>query len=467
MAHDDHFETVNIAYSWHTDGLFLEDGTLRWEGKPEGGILRPATYNLFLLGLMKLTSAVGIDELHSHMYFNRLIHALLSLLPVIFGYRYLKETTSEASATWGGLLLAAYFLMPFLGVRNLVEMVSADLLIPGLYYAHRSLRVDESGESHRDAVLAGILCGLAVVVRYQTAAAAVAIPIAMVIAERRWRAAYWFCGSAVLVIFLQALLDVYTHGYFFGSFINVITATGPTAVAGPWYRYILLMLGILIPPTSLLLVLSLFQREVIRKHIILWLPLISFVVIHSVITEKQERFLIPILPVLLILVVAGLHYLYSSAGWYRKRPWIGRVLLIWFAAVNLIALPVFTVNYGRRGLVESMVYLSDQPDADRVLFLSPERHTFFPFSYWSPDRSGATVIQSREALHRLVSSDSSAPTLPRYAMIVTDDSLDVYLDLLSDQYEPVFHAGPSLVDLIANKLNPKYNRRNESWVLRR
>ena len=32
MAHDDHFETIEIANSWHQEGMLLPDGTLRWEG---------------------------------------------------------------------------------------------------------------------------------------------------------------------------------------------------------------------------------------------------------------------------------------------------------------------------------------------------------------------------------------------------------------------------------------------------
>src|SRR5690606_14856051 len=117
FAHDDHFETVNIAWSCHHDGIFLEDGTWRWAGNPDFGVIRSAVYNLFLLGLMKATALVGVTTLDAHMYFNRLIHALLSLLPVIFGYRYLREETDQRTAAIGGLILAGHFLMPFLAVR--------------------------------------------------------------------------------------------------------------------------------------------------------------------------------------------------------------------------------------------------------------------------------------------------------------------------------------------------------------
>lgn len=143
---------------------------------------------------------------------------------------------------------------------------------------------------------------------------------------------------------------------------------------------------------------------------------------------------------------------------------------MWFVVFNLIGLAVFTSNFGKRGAIEPMVYLSRQPDADRILIDATERRLFIPYSYWNYDRSGAVPIfdaaeiDSAIALGRLDSKDP-----PRYAVIFTDSQLDQHLEFLRNKlgkYEVVFHGEPSIVDVLANKLNPKYNRRNESWVAR-
>lgn len=483
FAHDDHFETVNIAWSWQHDGIFLEDGSLRWEGKPDFGVIRSAVYNLFLLGLMKVTALVGVPTLEAHMYFNRLIHALLSLLPVIFGYRYLREETDQRTAVIGGLILAGHFLMPFLAVRNLVEMVSADLLVPGLYYAQRATKA--TGKNTRFALLGGLFCGGAIMIRYQSAAAIVVVPLAMMIVARNGRdgdstqagaGSKWFspalifAGTLLVMMLLQALLDLWTHGRFWGSFANLVTHIGEPNVAGPWYRHLLLLLGVLVPPLSIVMIIGLLHKRVIRRHLVLWSALVCFVLIHSIITEKQERFMIPMLPLLIVLGMAVLHQLEQGTNLWSRARWLRRICWGVFMVVNLAALSVFTINYGKRGAVSPLVYLSHQPDADRVLIDMTERNLYVPYSYWSNDRSGAVVLRKGGDLDSLLAASALNPgDPPRYAVIYADRDLVRHLAALKErlgQYEVVFHGEPSLVDVIANRLNPKYNRRNESWVVK-
>jgi hypothetical protein len=500
MAHDDHFETIEIATSWQHEGIFLPDGTLRWEGKPDIGVMRSAVYNLFLLGLMQLTSAVGVVNLDIHMYFNRFVHALLSLLPVIFGYRYLKEETNDRVALVGGLMLAGHFLMPYLGVRNLVEMVSADFLFPCLYYATRSMK----RQSNSDAILAGVLGGLAFMIRVQVAAALVVVPIAMAvrlygkstgiplrgvgypdstmvtpqaaghpcIAWRSPRQGVAFAATFLLMVALQGLLDVFTHGKFLGSITNIVDNLGaPPTLPGPWYRYILLILGMMIPPFSLLFIGSLFQKKIVRNHLLLWSAAIAFVVGHSLIANKQERFIIPVFPVLIVLGCVGLYYFYQSNGWFVRWRKLRIGLWWWLAAVNAVLLVAFTFNYSHRGAIDPLVYLSRQPDVRKVLFDCSERSIFVPHSYWQYDRTSSITIRDERGVQQAVASGELQPAdPPNYIVIFTDQQLDRHLRMLGGvlgRYEIVYHGKPSVVDITLNKLNPKYNRRNESWVVRR
>ncbi len=468
FAHDDHFETVNIAWSWHHEGIFEEDGSLRWEGKPDFGVMRCAAYNLFLLALMKITAVFGVTILGAHMYFDRLIHALLSLLPVVFGYRYLRENTDEKTAFLGGLLLATHFLMPFLAVRDLVEMVAADFLLPALYFAQRGAR----NNSTRDLLIAAALGGLALIVRLQVAIALAVVPIAMLIAFRRWKPALTFSAGTLVMIVLMGLLDLWTHGTFLGSVFNYVSGNlgSAPAVPGPWYRYLLLLLGVMVPPFSIVLLIAVFQKRVIKEHLVWWLPTIVFLVVHSAIVNKQERFILPVLPVLMVLACIGLFHFVHERGLIGSRPQLLRGLLVSFFLLNTVLLVPFTINYGKRGIVSPMVYLSQQSDADRVIIDISERRQFVPFAYWKNDRSGAVVLRSEGDFDSLIENGILTPsTPPRYAVIVTDDHLDEKLRELGKalgDYEIVYHGQPSLIDALAHRFNPKYNRRNESWVVR-
>jgi hypothetical protein len=468
MAHDDHFETIEIANSWVHDGMFLPDGTLRWEGKPDIGVLRSAVYSIFLYGQLKISAAAGIEHLDLQMYFIRFIHALLSLLPVIYGYRYLKEETDDRTATMGGMLLAAHFLMPFLAVRNLVEMVSADFLLPSLYYAHRSVK----SESDSDAILAGVFAGLAFIIRMQVIMAAAVVPVAMVFGYRDWRRGIVFSLALLVLIGAQGVIDIYTHGKFLGSLTNYIAGNmgAPPTMPEPWYNYILLVFGVMIPPLAFIFVGSIFLKKVIKEHLILWLPTIAFLIGHSVITNKQERFIIPIFPALLVLGSLGLHYLAKSQGWYTRQKLLRFFCWAIFLIANVAALVPFTFDYGHRGAVDPLVFLSRQDDAKSVLFDCSERRMFIPFSYWKYDRTKAVTVYSQDELMAdLKNGKLSAVNPPDYVVVFSDTALDSHIGMLQSlgDYKLVHHSEPSLMDIILNKMNPKYNHRNESWVLKR
>ena len=468
MAHDDHFETARIAWSWHHDGMFLPDGTLRWEGKPEIGVSRSAVYNLFLLGIMKTTSAFGIEYLDIHMYFNRMIHALLSMLPVIFGFLYLRDETDQRTALVGGLLLSAHFLMPYISVRNLIEMAAADLLLPALYFSHRSMK----NNSDRDTILAAVFGGISFMIRFQVGLALVSIPIAMIIMSRKWRHAVIFSIGILVMVAMQGLLDIYTHGKFLDSLwihiVGNITVAAP--LTGPWYKYILLIFGIMIPPFSILFIGSIFSPKVIRNHLVLWLPAVVFVAVHSLVEGKQERYIIPIFPVIIVLGCVGIYYMYQSGGWYYKWKKLRVALWGWFWILNIVILILFTFNYAHRGAVDSLVYLSRQSDVDGVIFDCTERKKFIPYSYWDYRKPNSLRLTPSFTWENAIESgEISAERPPSYVVIFSDGYPDRQLEYLHNalgKYQIVHHGKPSLMDLILHRLNPKYNQKNETWVLK-
>jgi len=445
--------------------MFEGDGTLRWEGKPEAGPGRNALYNLFLLGSMKVSSVFGVEHLDQHMYFDRLIHALLSLLPIIFGYKYLREETDEETALIGGLILGAHFMMPYIAVRNLIEMAGADLLVPALYFAHRSMK----HSSNRDALFAAILSAIAFMLRFPIASALIAVPAVFLILKRDWQRALIYSASLVVAIGILDLLDIVTHGRYLGSLYVLTHFSDSATLVGPWYRYLLLILGIMIPPFSIMFLGSAFKRETIRKHLMLLLPSVLFVLIHSMIPNKQERFMIPILPVLIILGCAGMSCIYRMKNFAKwRKAVIG--LWVWFIVLNTLLLIPFTFNYAHRGLVDSMVYLSRQDDVDGGMFDCTARKKWLSYSYWDYRKPNAVKLTPEHDLDDAIeSSEISQSNPPSYIVVYVDgypdDKLAEYESKLG-RYEVVYHGEPSLVDLILHNMNPKYNHKNEAWVLR-
>ena len=112
---DDHFDTISVAWDWLHGGLWGEDGNLRWKHEPAETIGRFPLYTLFLLAQMKICHWAGISSLSVMMYFIRLVHALISLLPVWAAFRIVKmSTNSNRWAAIAGLTIAFHFAFPFL-----------------------------------------------------------------------------------------------------------------------------------------------------------------------------------------------------------------------------------------------------------------------------------------------------------------------------------------------------------------
>ncbi|SYZ74647.1 membrane hypothetical protein [Candidatus Zixiibacteriota bacterium] len=467
MASDDFFETVKIAYQGVTSGLTNAEGLMRWDAVPSQEIARSPLYNVALYAVLKLEQIAGIANLDPMMYLVRLLHALLSLLTVWYGFKYIKTATgSDNFALVGGLILAGHFLLPYLAVRNLIEQVSADFFVPAIFFVYIGTRERDG----RYLLLAGILSGLSWMFRFNVGAAILPIPFAVWYLTRSIRPAVYYCLGLFVIFLFSGSLDLIYLGSFGRSNITLIKgAFVPALLPQPFWFYFALVAGVLIPPFSIYFMVTYFRRSIIREHLILFSSALMFFLAHTLISNKQERFLLPIFPLLIILGIIGLKEFLSQrdhASWNMKLFKYSAIMAV---IVNIVLLPVFTTYYVHKGAVEPFVYLSRQNDVKKVLVDSTERIRLIPFEYEGFGRPRPILLFPRDTLG---SEDLLGPSRDsiNYFVIFTDDSLSRHLaDLESDfgRLEPVFHSTPSLMDGILHALNPNHNLENCAWVCRR
>jgi len=134
-------------------------------------------------------------------------------------------------------------------------------------------------------------------------------------------------------------------------------------------------------------------------------------------------------------------------------------------------LVMFTFNYGKRGLVEPLVEVRKLDSAARVLIVSPEQRSFYPFAYAGLENLSRPPLQSWADLPRPGDPDPRRDSFD-YLIVYPPEPADLprYLDSLKSAYgtlQQVDHVPPSNLDLILHELNPSHNRRNEAWVFRR
>ena len=129
--HDDHFLIIEAAQSW-VDGLDYNNWLPKnnVDGIPEG-------HSFFYVGihyiLFSIMNFFKIIDPQTKMFIIRILHAAFSLIVVSLGFKITRKLSNQDNAKIVGLLLAILYMMPWLSVRNLVEIVCIPFLMIGVW----------------------------------------------------------------------------------------------------------------------------------------------------------------------------------------------------------------------------------------------------------------------------------------------------------------------------------------------
>lgn len=355
FAHDDHFLMIEAGQSW-VDG-YDYDYWLPWN---QGDAPRPTGHMMLYPGLHYLLFLfckwIGITDPSVKMVLVRLLHALWSLIVVRTGYRIALRLSTPTVAWRAGLLLALYFFMPFLSVRNLVETVS----IPPLMLAAWWLIRRPEGPSLKDLFVAGLWAGLAVDLRFQTVFFGCGAGLALLLQRNVRGAALFGLGLLVPFALVNGIVDAFIWGRPFAEvteYVQYNLANSTTYFNQPWYNYLLVMAGVFIPPFSLAVLFGFFKRP---KPLTIWLAVFSFLFFHSAFPNKQERFILSIVPLVLVLGLVAWESFRTRSGWWQRHHGIWRGVMIWTWVLNLALLVPLTFSYSKHERVEAMLMLRDR-----------------------------------------------------------------------------------------------------------
>ncbi|KAJ3338399.1 hypothetical protein HDU93_009564 [Gonapodya sp. JEL0774] len=164
--------------------------------------------------------------------------------------------------------------------------------------------------------------------------------------------------------------------------VNVFEGISVFYGAHPFYWYFLqsvpVVLGTLVVPFALGLGDSLASRP--HSKVLLWTALWT-VGLLSLLTHKEDRFLLPVLPIFLVFVGATLSRLDESSfkasldapnpGSFLSRPRITFLSGICFLAVTNISLALYANFIHQRGVVDAVIYIR------REVLKDPETSVFW------------------------------------------------------------------------------------------
>ena len=266
-------------------------------------------------GLMEVSRLVG-DGPEYYLPVVATGFALLASAPVLCCFLWARRWFGLAGAFAAAALVAIAPELVYFGARTLTETAAAHLLVIGCFLL-------ESGypdSSRRRLFAAGILLGLACLLRIHLAPA-----VALVMLWKSWgrwreRLPVVVAGGLVAILF-GAVLDWLTLGYPLASLwrnflFNVIDGVSSDFGTEKWNFYLLGELGLWGSALLFIVAAALLGARVLP---VLLAAAVAIVGVHSGVAHKEYRFIYP--AVLLIMVLAGLG-IAQLTEWAAE--WLGR-----------------------------------------------------------------------------------------------------------------------------------------------
>ncbi len=450
IASDDHFLVVHIAWKWlNGDPAWLTDPNYSGHS-----ILYPGAHFLFF----KLCHAIGLTDTLVMMTLVRILHVFWSLPVIWVGYRLVETLTDRKFANLAGWLLALLWIAPNFSVRQLPEVVSSVPLLLSLAMAER---IGQDRNPKRW-IAAGIFLGISFTLRYQAGFCGVGAFAALLL-TRRYTAALWFTVGSLIGTIPLGLADWFAFGTPYANpvryFLYNAGAVGDY-ITRPWYNYLLLILGVFLPPFSFLLLIGFFKSW--RKVPLMFGATIVFLAIHSAIPNKQERFIATILPELIILGVVGIYYWLRSERW-KLSPRFLRGSLIAFWILNLPVMTIVLFTYNKHAQIVSLAALQHEPGVTGAILDQREKGFLAPWFYlgdaWGKSKYFVEV-KNDENFQSVCNDLKLNAARPNYLIIYLDKNREQrkqqWLQYCQSLQE-MKRIPPSFVDEILHKMNPKYN----------
>lgn len=471
-ATDDHYEVIGVAYYWLVNGF--SDSSLEYSIR--NSVYQYLHYLLFL-GLENW----GLKDPQSQMLVVRVLHAFLSLAIIYYAYAFVMHSYKEKDAPdkksvaiFVAILLSFYWYFPYASVRNLVEFVCIPFLMGGFYYSLLFSKTSEQKKSFTTLfrsyypAIIGFCFAAAFLFRFQT----ILIPLGMglgFLLQRKVKSV--LAVGLYLILFIGLLVGVsdwLTYGYPFASIIKYIffnTEHRYEFITQPWYYYIVLLIVALIPPVSLFLFWGI--SYIWRPYLPYVLAILLFIAFHSWYPNKQERFILPIIPIIIILGSIGWfsrieRYKHLRIGWH-KVSWG------WFWSLNILLLIIVTPFYGQRHAIEPMSYLYKQQDVRGVLMErgQDEKIVHMPAYYMHKPDVKVYVVDKNNPLTNIIGlyedykAGESSFILPNYFIFVGEQDIEERIDAIEESFAitlmkqitiPLTFRGK-----LQQRLNPEYH----------
>jgi len=449
---DDHFLVIEPAEGWTQD--FDQND---WLNNDESSV--PSGHSFFYVGLhyyfFTLLDLLNITDAQFKMFLVRFIHGFYSLSIVVLGFKISKKISNINIAKYVGLLLAILWFLPWLSVHNMVEY----FCVPPLIYATWLIIKYDSKPALKIVTLAAFIAGLAVGIRYQTIFFLFGFGFAFLL-SRQYLSLIVFTLVSFASFSLTQISDVFIWGRPFaelGEYITYNLANSTSYYDRPFYLYLVTLSG-MFAPIGLFLLFGYFKNW--KKHAFIFIPSFLFFAFHSYFPNKQERFIAPMIPFLVILGYMGWMEFKNKSTFWSKYKKLHTGLWSFFWVVNAVLLIILSTAYTRKSRVETMTFLAEQKDMTNFIWDCTHKENYLlPPRFYAERWDKYIWLTSNSGLEKIV--NSSGYIEPNYIVFVEDDILEERKAKMMEVYPNIKHlktVEAGLLDLIIHKMNPNNNK---------
>ena len=220
----------------------------------------------------------------------------------------------------------------------------------------------------------------------------------------------------------------------------------------------------LIPPISLFLLFGYLRSY--KELAIIFLPVLLFFIFHSFYPNKQERFIVTVVPFIFISGLIGWKMVVESI----LNPLFMRKLVkaswVFFWIINLIALFPVSMMYSKMARVESMTYLSHYENLNFIIIEDEQKDVLrFPPQFYLEQWVYYEAFQKKDDFNAFAKKKdwSSLNNQPEFVLFFQPDNLPERVERMKQVFPdlvPETTIEPGLMDKLLHWLNPINDNQN-------
>jgi hypothetical protein len=389
-----------------------------------------------LIGLSHLGLQLGIESPWAQYRFVQIFVGLFSTLILGFCLFFFIPPQKHFFVF---LAFCFYFAGAFALTRPMYESMSA----PWIFLSALSLRHYDSYKKPKWVLLSTLGISIAFALRPQTGICALGL-LGFLFVKKDWKALAAASLFGILCFILLGIPDIFYRNGFHSSLKGILfynVKYGASYAQQPWFFYFPLVFLMMFGPFW-------FSKKTPKQflsfwqeHKIFWIYILLLIALHSFFPQKWERFVIPVLGLLILILSDWIEFFWNQGA--RKRIWL-------LVAFNMVFWIPSTFFAAQKNIIDMSLFLNSHPQI----------HEIYRFKK-SPQWITEVFIQRKNWKWMEV---ETLPTIPlscdsRLVMNFNDFKKENPLMVVEKIFET------NIIEKVAYNLNPEKNIRRTPLVL--